>query len=98
MQLNSLAATNPLAYCRQIALALQHWLTDTDAPQVLQRISDGVAAFIMDRADYTVPMARAAARELLATCVLKQIVALFTPYNLNKVCTRLDILPRRSSS
>ena len=53
--------------------------------QVLQRICDGVAAFIMDRADYTVPMARVAARELLDTCVLKQIIALFTPYNLNKV-------------
>ena len=44
-----------------------------------------MAAFVMERADYTYPMARAAARELLATCVLKQIVCLFTPYNLNKV-------------
>ena len=52
---------------------------------MLQRMSDGMAAFVMDRGDYTYPMARAAARELLATCVLKQIVCLFTPYNLNKV-------------
>ena len=48
-------------------------------------MSDGMAAFVMERADYSYPMARAAARELLATCVLKQIVCLFTPYNLNKV-------------
>ena len=57
--------------------------------QVLQKMSDGMAAFVMARADFSFPMARAAARELLATCVLKQIICLFTPYNLNKVhCAR----------
>ena len=52
---------------------------------MLQQIAQGMVNCMMDRGDAAKPMMRAAARELLTTCVLRPVVHLFTPYNINKV-------------
>lgn len=53
--------------------------------QVIHTISEGLVAFLMERSDHAKTMMRSVARELLATCVLRQIILQFTPYNINKV-------------
>lgn len=52
---------------------------------MLQQLAQGMATCLMDKSDAAKPMMRSAARELLASCVLRPIVHLFTPYNIHKV-------------
>ncbi len=53
--------------------------------QVLRHISDGMVQHMLERADYHQAGVRAAGRELLASCVLRQLILFFTPHNANKV-------------
>ena len=55
------------------------------AVQFIRQICDGMAAYLMDKSDFNKIMMRAAARELLAACVIRPIMVYFTPYNINKV-------------
>lgn len=48
-------------------------------------VSEGLAAFVLERSDSSKTMVRAVARELLASCVLRNLMFYFTPYTLNKV-------------
>lgn len=48
-------------------------------------VSEGLAAFVLERSDSSRTMVRSAARELLASCVLRNLMFYFTPYTLNKV-------------
>lgn len=41
-------------------------------------------AFLMERNDHSKVMMRSVARELLATCVMRPLMGLATPYNINK--------------
>ncbi len=48
-------------------------------------VSEGLAAFVLERSDSSKTMVRSVARELLASCVLRNLMFYFTPYTLNKV-------------
>ncbi|KAK9836709.1 hypothetical protein WJX74_006496 [Apatococcus lobatus] len=57
--------------------------------RVLRHISDGMMQHMLERADYQQAGVRAAGRELLASCVLRQLILFFTPHNANKVVLSL---------
>ncbi len=48
-------------------------------------VSEGLAAFLLDRSDSSKTMVRSVARELLGSAVLRNLMFYFTPYTLNKV-------------
>ena len=53
--------------------------------KVIRMVSEGLAAFVLEHSDSSKTMVRAVARELLASCVLRNLMFYFTPYTLNKV-------------
>jgi PXA domain len=53
--------------------------------QVIRMVSEGLAAFVLDRSDSSKTMIRSIARELLGSCVLRNLMFYFTPYTINKV-------------
>lgn len=55
----------------------------------IRQICDGMTAYLMDKSDFNKIMMRAAARELLAACVIRPIMYYFTPYNINKMVLAL---------
>ena len=57
--------------------------------QVLRHLADGMVQHMLERADYQQAGVRAAGRELLASCVLRQLILFFTPHNANKACPAL---------
>jgi PXA domain len=57
--------------------------------QVIRMVSEGLAAFVLERSDSSKTMVRSVARELLASCVLRNLTFYFTPYTLNKVLRNL---------
>ncbi len=63
------------------------------AVQFIRQICDGMTAYLMDKSDFNKIMMRAAARELLAACVIRPIMYYFTPYNINKVTTDQPACP-----
>lgn len=48
-------------------------------------VSEGLAAFVLERGDSSKIMIRSVARELLSSCVLRNLMFYFTPYTINKV-------------
>jgi len=52
--------------------------------RMIRRMSEGVVSLILKKDVNESPGLKALARELLASCVLRQIVLLFAPYNANK--------------
>ena len=67
------------------------------AVQFIRQICDGMAAYLMDKSDFNKIMMRAAARELLAACVVRPIMYYFTPYNINKVTMNQLVRPSVAS-
>lgn len=63
--------------------------------QVLRHIADGMVQHMLERADYQQAGVRAAGRELLASCVLRQLILFFTPHNANKARTAMFLLTRQ---
>lgn len=53
--------------------------------RMIKRMAEGVVGIILKKADLQRPILRSLGRELLATCVLRNVVMLFSPYNANKV-------------
>jgi PXA domain len=51
----------------------------------MRTIAEGMATFMLDRNDSSKPMLRVIARELLACCVLRSIMGIFSPHFVNKV-------------
>ena len=53
--------------------------------RMIRRMAEGVVGIILSKEDIQRPLLRSLGRELVATCVLRSIIMLFTPYNANKV-------------
>lgn len=58
--------------------------------RMIRRMAEGVVGIILSKEDVARPALRSLGRELLATCVLRNVVMLFTPYNANKVSITLS--------
>lgn len=64
--------------------------------RMIKRMAEGVVGIILKKADLQRPILRSLGRELLATCVLRNVVMLFSPYNANKILLSL-LTPKKDS-
>jgi len=64
--------------------------------RMIKRMAEGVVGIILSKADLERPSLRSLGRELFATCVLRNVVTLFTPYNANKILLSL-LTPKKDS-